>query len=72
MTCLQRCPVCACEDCREHVPARITTLEDSAAFINDLANALPEHQVWLWRIADNLTAEAQTLKRSLATYPETA
>ncbi len=72
MTVLQRCPVCAREDCCEHVPARITTLEDSAAFINDLANALPEHQDWLWRIADNLTTEAQTLKRTLAAFGSTA
>jgi hypothetical protein len=44
---------------------RIATLEDSALYINDLANCIPEHCDWLWTIADKLNAEAAALKQSL-------
>jgi hypothetical protein len=50
---------------------RITTLEDSALYINDLANCIPEHCDWLWAIADKLTAEAAALKQSLDDQPST-
>jgi len=43
---------------------KIKTLEESALYINDLANCIPEHHDWLSSLADRLTAEAAELKKS--------
>jgi hypothetical protein len=44
---------------------RIATLEESALYITDLGNCIPEHCDWLWAVADKLTAEAAALRQSL-------
>lgn len=46
----------------DELQERIRTLEDTALLLEDLANGLPEHTVWLWRIVDKLTAEAKALR----------
>lgn len=44
------------------VNSKIAELEESAHVIADLANCLPDHSEWLWRLADRLAAEAAELQ----------
>ncbi len=47
---------------------RIRTLEESALYIRDLANCIPEHSDWLWRIENQITSEVQRLRESQPDY----
>jgi hypothetical protein len=50
----------------EELRNEIVSLEERALFMGDLANCMPEHQVWLWASEERLRDEAERLKRLLA------
>jgi hypothetical protein len=61
----RRIPVCDSAQATGELRKQIKTLQDSALYLNDLANQLPEHSDWLWRLAMKLTSEAESLQQRL-------
>ncbi len=55
---------CASELSGAEVDEKIRTLEESALYIRDLANCIPEHSDWLWRIESQIASEVQRLRQS--------
>ncbi len=53
---------CASIAAKYDIATKIKTLEESACFLVDLANGLPEHSAWLWDIVDKLTDETAALQ----------
>jgi hypothetical protein len=50
----------------EELKHNLEALEESARIVEDLANGLPDHAEWLWRLADRLTSEATRMRSRLA------